>query len=135
MITVFRRIGLTGKIGLVGGHGRGVEGFLVYGKTAGHVDPVAVASMGVSLEDVRSAISNANSMSPLGTFEGGDLARTIGPNDQLRAVRDYENIVVKSANGTVVQRFGKYLTIWRKQPGGEWRFVVDGGNLSPTPNR
>jgi ketosteroid isomerase-like protein len=41
----------------------------------------------------------------------------------------------RGSNGSVVQRFGKYLTIWRKQPGGEWRFVVDGGNSSPTPNR
>jgi ketosteroid isomerase-like protein len=41
----------------------------------------------------------------------------------------------RGANGTVVQRFGKYLTIWKKLPGGEWRFVVDGGNTSPTPNR
>src|ERR1044071_75082 len=62
------------------------------------VNPGAIASMGVSMEDVRTAISNANSMSPLGTFEGFDLARTIGTNDQLRAVRDYQNIVVKSAN-------------------------------------
>ncbi len=67
------------------------------------VNPVAVATMGISLEDVRAAISNANSLSPLGTFEGGDLARTIGTNDQLRAVRDYETLVVKAANGTVVQ--------------------------------
>ena len=70
------------------------------------VNPGAIASMGVSMEDVRSAISNANSMSPLGTFEGSDLARTIGTNDQLRAVRDYQNIVVKSANGTVVRLGG-----------------------------
>ena len=28
--------------------------------------------------------SNANSASPLGTFDGADLARTIGTNDQLR---------------------------------------------------
>lgn len=55
----------------------------------------------------------------------GDLGFTIG-----------ESVFTgRGANGTVVQRFGKYLTIWRKQPGGEWRFVVDGGNLSPTPNR
>ena len=70
------------------------------------VNPGAIASMGVSMEDVRTAISNANSMSPLGTFEGSDLARTIGTNDQMRAVRDYENIVVKSANGTVVRLGG-----------------------------
>jgi len=41
----------------------------------------------------------------------------------------------RGTTGAVVQRFGKYLTIWKKQPDGEWRFVVDGGNTSPTPNR
>jgi ketosteroid isomerase-like protein len=41
----------------------------------------------------------------------------------------------RGINGTVVQRFGKYLTIWRKLSGDDWRFVVDGGNMSPTPNR
>ena len=41
----------------------------------------------------------------------------------------------RGTTGTVVQRFGKYLTIWKKQEDGEWRFVVDGGNASPTPNR
>jgi ketosteroid isomerase-like protein len=55
----------------------------------------------------------------------GDLGFTIG-----------ESVFTgRGINGTVVQRFGKYLTIWKKQPGGEWRFVVDGGNVSPTPNR
>jgi hydrophobe/amphiphile efflux-1 (HAE1) family protein len=67
------------------------------------VNPVAVASMGLNAEDVRAAISNANSLTPLGTFEGADLARTIGSNDQMRAVRDYQNLVVKAANGTVVR--------------------------------
>jgi len=67
------------------------------------VNPVAVASMGLSLEDVRSAIANANSASQLGTFDGFNLAHTIGTNDQLRTVPDYKNLVVKSANGTVVR--------------------------------
>ena len=67
------------------------------------VNPVAIASMGISMEDVRIAVANANSASPLGTFDGPDLASTIGTNDQIRAVRDYQNIVVKAANGTVVQ--------------------------------
>jgi hydrophobe/amphiphile efflux-1 (HAE1) family protein len=67
------------------------------------VNPVAVASMGLSLEDVRSAISNANAASPLGTFDGVDLAHTIGSNDQLRTVPEYKNLVVKSANGIVVR--------------------------------
>lgn len=57
--------------------------------------------------------------------ESGDLGWTVG---------EYV-FTGRGANGSVVQRFGKYLTIWKKQPGGEWRFVVDGGNASPTPNR
>jgi hydrophobe/amphiphile efflux-1 (HAE1) family protein len=67
------------------------------------VNPVAIASMGVSMEAVRAAIAAANAAGPLGTFDGPDLARTIGTNDQLRSPRDYESIVVKSANGSVVR--------------------------------
>ncbi|CAM9915051.1 unnamed protein product, partial [Phaeothamnion confervicola] len=70
------------------------------------VNPVAIASMGVTTEDIRNAIANANSASPIGTFDGPVLARTIGTNDQLREPRDYENIVVKSASGTVVRLGG-----------------------------
>lgn len=32
------------------------------------------------------------------------------------------------------QRFySKYLTVWERQPGGAWRYVVDGGNGRPAP--
>jgi len=31
--------------------------------------------------------------------------------------------------------FGKYLTIWKKQPDGSWKVVVDAGNESPSPER
>lgn len=57
--------------------------------------------------------------------DSGDLGFTVG---------EYV-FTGRGTNGTVVQRFGKYLTVWKKQPGGEWQFVVDGGNTSPTPNR
>ena len=67
------------------------------------VNPVAVASMGVSLDDVRTAVANANAASPLGSFDGPNFNRTIGTNGQLRNPRDYDDIVVKSANGTVVR--------------------------------
>src|SRR5262245_3650075 len=61
------------------------------------VNPVAIASMGVSMEDVRTAVANANSASPLGTFDGPDLARTIGSNDQLLSPTQSRAIVVKPA--------------------------------------
>ena len=70
------------------------------------VNPIAVASMGVSMEDVRTVIVNANSASPLGNFDGPNLARSIGSNDQLRTPRDYENLVVKSSSGNVVRLGG-----------------------------
>jgi multidrug efflux pump len=70
------------------------------------VNPVAIASMGVSMEDVRAAIANANTASQLGSFDGPDLAHTIGSNDQLRTVTEYKNLVVKSAGGTVVRLGG-----------------------------
>jgi ketosteroid isomerase-like protein len=31
------------------------------------------------------------------------------------------------------QAFGKYLTIWHKRPGQDWKFMQDGGNSTPPP--
>ncbi|HEY4303438.1 MAG TPA: DUF4440 domain-containing protein [Gemmatimonadaceae bacterium] len=39
----------------------------------------------------------------------------------------------RGPSGAAVQRFGKYLTVWRRQRDGHWLFVADGGNPSPTP--
>jgi multidrug efflux pump len=67
------------------------------------VNPGAVASAGISLEQVRTAIAGANAQSPLGVLDGSDLSDTIGINDQLRRVPDYRTLVVKSANGNIVR--------------------------------
>ena len=58
--------------------------------------------------------------------DSGDLGMTIGESVTMGR---------SASTGTVFQRFGKYLTIWHRQPDGAWRFVVDGGNASPTPAR
>jgi ketosteroid isomerase-like protein len=56
-----------------------------------------------------------------GVSGSGDLGFTVG-----------EYVATgRSASGTVTQHFGKYLTVWRKEADGSWRFVVDGGNESP----
>ena len=45
-----------------------------------------------------------------------------------------ESVVTsRGPSGAAVQRFGKYLTVWRRQPNGEWKFVVDGGSPRPSP--
>jgi multidrug efflux pump len=67
------------------------------------VDPTRLASMGVSLEDVRTAIANANAMGPLGSFDGKTRATTIGINDQLKTAPDYNTLVVKTVDGKVIR--------------------------------
>jgi multidrug efflux pump len=67
------------------------------------VNPGAIASAGISLEQVRTAIAAANAQSPLGVLDGSDLAQTLGTNDQLRRAPDYRDVIVKSSNGTVVR--------------------------------
>ena len=65
------------------------------------VNPVAIASMGLSMEDVRLAIINANAAGPLGVFDSDGVAETIATNGQMRDPREYRDIVVKSQNGAV----------------------------------
>ncbi len=67
------------------------------------VDPARLSSMGLSMEDVRTAIANSNAVGPLGTFDGAKRAVTIGINDQLTNATDYDPLVVKTVDGTVIR--------------------------------
>ncbi|MFN3658856.1 MAG: efflux RND transporter permease subunit [Pseudolabrys sp.] len=67
------------------------------------VDPTRVAAMGLSLENVRTAIANSNATGPLGSFDGDTRAVSIGINEQLRNAADYDPVVVKSVDGTVIR--------------------------------
>src|SRR5690348_11986851 len=67
------------------------------------IDPTRLAAMGVSSEDVRTAITNANSLGPLGSFDGPNQSVSIGINDQLKNAADYDTLVVKTVNGTVIR--------------------------------
>src|SRR3954465_8919984 len=67
------------------------------------VNPGAIASAGISLEQVRTAIASANAQSPLGVLDGSDLSATVGVNDQLRQVAEYKTLVVKTQNGNIVR--------------------------------
>ncbi len=67
------------------------------------VDPTRLAAMGVSMEQVRTAIANSNAVGPLGAFDGPTRATTIGINNQLRKASQYDPVVVKTVNGTVIR--------------------------------
>ncbi len=67
------------------------------------VNPRALAAMGLSLEDVRTAIGNQNVNLAKGSFDGALRASTIDANDQLRSPEDYRNIVIAYRNGAPVR--------------------------------
>ena len=67
------------------------------------VDPTRLAAMGLSMENVRTAIANSNAAGPLGAFDGDKRAITIGINNQLRKADEYDPVVVKSVNGTIIR--------------------------------
>jgi len=67
------------------------------------VDPAATAAQGLSLEDVRTAISNANVDQPKGSFDGAHQAYAINANDQLLSARDYRSIIVAYRNGAPIR--------------------------------
>ena len=67
------------------------------------VDPAQLAAMGLSLDTIRTAIVNANTVSAVGSFDGERLSETPSANNQIRQPEDYGNIVVRSAKGTVVR--------------------------------
>jgi multidrug efflux pump subunit AcrB len=67
------------------------------------VDPTRLSAMGLSMEDVRTAIANTNTVGPLGTFDGDKRAVSIGINDQLRTASEYDPLVVKTVDGNVIR--------------------------------
>jgi len=66
------------------------------------VNPTALASYELGLEDVRSAIAAANVNQAKGTFDGQQRAFTIAANDQLLTSREYRPLIVAYRNGAPV---------------------------------
>src|SRR2546425_1305146 len=66
-------------------------------------DPSALASYGLSLEDLRSVLGQANVDQAKGNLEGPRQAFTIGANDQLFSAAEYRAVVVAYRNGAPVR--------------------------------
>ncbi|MGZ3409163.1 MAG: efflux RND transporter permease subunit [Xanthobacteraceae bacterium] len=62
-----------------------------------------LAAYGISLEDVRAAISGANTSGPKGQLDGVNQAYMIASNDQIAAADAYNPIVIAFRNGAPVQ--------------------------------
>ncbi len=92
------------------------------------VNPTALAAYGLSLENLRTAIGNANSNAAKGSFDGPAQASTIDANDQLNSPADYRRVIIAYRNGspirlsdvaeTVDGAENTYLSAWaNKTPG------------------
>src|SRR5499427_913028 len=67
------------------------------------VDPVAAASRGISLDDVRNVIAKANSNTPVGTIAGVRQDTTLIATAAMRSAADYKDVVVAYRNGSPIK--------------------------------
>jgi multidrug efflux pump len=67
------------------------------------VDTQALASYGITISNVRSAITGANANSAKGSFDGPSRSYSINANDQLETVDDYKKLIVTYKNGAPVR--------------------------------
>ena len=67
------------------------------------VNPAAISSLGLGLEDVRTILGQANVNAPKGSFDGARQAFTIGSNDQIFSADAYKPIIVAYRNGAPIR--------------------------------
>ncbi|MFI3188996.1 multidrug transporter subunit MdtC [Crenothrix sp. D3] len=65
-------------------------------------NPAALSAYGLSLDDIRTAIGNANVNQPKGMFDGASRAATIDANDQLRSAAEYKALIIAYRDGRAV---------------------------------
>ena len=58
------------------------------------LDPARLAAYGLSMEDVRTAVSSANVSGAKGLFDGPKLSYAVGTNDQLLTPEAYKNLII-----------------------------------------
>jgi len=67
------------------------------------VNPTALSSYGLTLEDVRTAVAQSNVNQAKGTFDGSDQSYSIGANDQLLTSDQYRPLVIAYKNGAPIR--------------------------------
>ena len=66
------------------------------------VNPTALSSYGLTMEDVRTAVAASNVNQAKGTFDGSAQSYQIGANDQLLTSDQYKPLVIAYKNGAPV---------------------------------
>jgi multidrug efflux pump len=66
-------------------------------------NPSALASLGLSLEDLRTGLAAANTDQAKGNLQGPQQSFTIGANDQIFTSQDYKPVIIAYRNGAPVR--------------------------------
>ncbi len=67
------------------------------------INPRALASYGLNIDDLRTTLGSANVNTPKGNFDGPAQASTINANDQISNPQEYLNLVIAYRNGNPVR--------------------------------
>jgi hydrophobe/amphiphile efflux-1 (HAE1) family protein len=94
---LLQKISQIAGVGLVGIGGQQKPAIRV------QVDPQALATRGISLEDVRNVIGQANVDQPKGTLNSPRQTYTLNTNDQLLKPDAYNNLILAYRNGSPVR--------------------------------
>jgi hydrophobe/amphiphile efflux-1 (HAE1) family protein len=94
---LLQKISQISGVGLVGIGGQQKPAVRV------QLDPQALAARGINLEDVRTALGQANVDLPKGTLNSPRQTYTLNTNDQLLTADDYGNLVIAYRNGAPVR--------------------------------
>ncbi|MBM3609223.1 MAG: efflux RND transporter permease subunit, partial [Alphaproteobacteria bacterium] len=73
-------------------------------------DPDAASARGLTLNDIRTAVANANSSAPLGDLTGSSRRLTLQATGQITRAEGYRDLVVAWRNGSPV-RLGEIATV------------------------
>jgi multidrug efflux pump len=68
-----------------------------------HANPTSLAAYGLTLEDVRTAVTTANVNQAKGGFDGPRQAYIIGANDQLFTSKDYTGLTIAYRNNAAIR--------------------------------
>ncbi|MDL5366962.1 efflux RND transporter permease subunit [Xanthomonas sp. NCPPB 2654] len=67
------------------------------------VNPAQLSNMGLTMEALRSALTETNVNAPKGSLNGKTQSYSIGTNDQLSSAADYRDTIISYTNGAPVR--------------------------------
>jgi multidrug efflux pump len=94
---------LQQKLAQVPGVGQVVVGGGALPAVRVDVNPTFLNGMGLSLEDVRTALANSNANRPKGTLHNKETAWHVATTDQLLKAGEYQPLIIAYRNGNPVQ--------------------------------